>query len=103
MSTEIVTMARIYLTEGKHQYENIITLLHDVEKVRGVTAFRGITGFGQSGEMHSSSLLDLSLDMPVILEFFDQPTKVEQVLKDLNTMIKPGHIITWPAQVNTGP
>lgn len=100
MKTELVTMVRIYLTEGKNQYESIITILHDVEQVRGVTAFRGITGFGQSGKIHSSTLLDMSLDLPIILEFFDDPEKIEQVLDDLNTMIKPGHIIQWSAQVN---
>ena len=103
MKTEEVTMVRVYLTEGEHQYESIIALLHDDEKVRGVTAFRGIAGFGQSGLMHSSSLLDLSLDMPIVLEFFDAPARIEQVLTDLNTMIKPGHIVTWPAYINLGP
>ncbi len=101
MNREIVTMVRIYLTEGASQYENIIGLLHDDEKVRGVTAFRGVAGFGQSGVMHSSTLLDLSLDMPVVLEFFDSPEKVERVLQDLNTMIKPGHMVSWSAEVNT--
>jgi len=97
-----ITMVRIYLTEGQHQFEKLMTILHDEEKVRGVTAFRGIAGFGQSGKMHSSSLIDVSLDLPLVLEFFDTPEKVKQVLKNLNTLIKPGHIVSWPAQVNTG-
>jgi len=97
-----ITMVRIYLTEGQHQFEKLMTILHDEEKVRGVTAFRGIAGFGQSGKMHSSSLIDVSLDLPLVLEFFDTPDKVAQVLKHLNTLIKPGHIVSWPAQVNIG-
>ena len=101
MNREIVTMVRIYLTEGASQYENLIGLLHDDEQVRGVTAFRGVAGFGQSGVMHSSTLLDLSLDMPIVLEFFDTPEKVEQVLNDLRTMIKPGHMVSWSAHINS--
>ncbi len=97
-----ITMVRIYLTEGQHQFEKLMTILHDEEKVRGVTAFRGIAGFGQSGKMHSSSLIDISLDLPLVLEFFDTPDKVKQVLEYLNTLIKPGHIVSWPAQVNSG-
>ncbi len=97
-----ITMVRIYLTEGEHQFEKLMAILHDEEKVRGVTAFRGIAGFGRSGKMHSSSLIDLSLDLPLVLEFFDSPEKVERVLAHLNTLIKPGHIISWPAQVNSG-
>jgi len=97
-----ITMVRIYLTEGQHQFEKLMTILHDEEKVRGVTAFRGIAGFGQSGKMHSSSLIDVSLDLPLVLEFFDAPEKVKQVIEHLNTLIKPGHIVSWPAQVNSG-
>lgn len=102
MTTRQVTMVRIYLTEGKHQYQQLMELLHDKEKVAGVTAYRGIAGFGQSGKVHSSTLLDISLDLPLVLEFFDEPTKVEQVLKDLNNYVKPGHVVSWPANVNTG-
>ncbi len=97
-----ITMARIYLTEGDHQFEKLMAILHDEEKVRGVTAFRGIAGFGQSGKMHSSSLIDLSLDLPLVVEFFDTPEKVKQVLANLNVLIKPGHIVSWPAHVNGG-
>ena len=97
-----ITMVRIYLTEGDHQFEKLMAILHDEEKVRGVTAFRGIAGFGQSGKMHSSTLIDLSLDLPLVVEFFDAPEKVKQVLTHLNTLIKPGHIVSWPAQVNSG-
>ena len=102
MKTQPVTMVRIYLTEGEHQLQPLIKLLHDEEKVWGVTAFRGIAGFGKTGKMHSSSLMDISLDLPLVLEFFDRPDKVERVLEDLNTLVGPGHIVTWSANVTIG-
>lgn len=102
MKTTEVTMVRIYLTEGQHQFQRLMQILHDEQKVRGVTAFRGIAGFGQSGRMHSSTLIDLSLDLPLILEFFDEPAKVASVLEHLNSLLRPGHIVSWPAQVNMG-
>lgn len=102
MKSKPVLMVRIYLTEGKRQYQELISLLHDREHVAGVTAFRGIAGFGRSGTMHSSTLLDMSLDLPIVLEFFDTPEKIEQVLKHLDALIEPGHIVTWPATVNSG-
>ncbi|WP_428604886.1 DUF190 domain-containing protein [Sedimenticola sp.] len=102
MSSKPVTMVRIYLTEGKHQYQQLLELLHDKEQVAGVTAFRGIAGFGQSGTMHSSTLIDMSLDLPIVLEFFDDPEKVSTVLEHLYSFIKPGHIVSWPAFVNSG-
>lgn len=102
MKTAEITMVRLYLTEGQHQLEHLMRLLHDEEKVRGVTAFRGIAGFGQSGQMHSSSLIDISLDLPLVVEFFDAPAKVASVLEHLDSLIKPGHIVSWPAYMNNG-
>ena len=102
MKTLNVTMVRIYLNEGQHQMKGLMQLLHDEEKVRGVTAFRGVSGFGQSGEMHSSTLLDMSLDLPLVIEFFDESAKVEKVLAHLNKIVKPGHIASWPATINVG-
>lgn len=96
----VVTMVRIYLTEEKAHLEKLMSLLHDQEKVRGVTVFRGISGFGKSGVVHSSSLLDMSLNLPVVVEFFDIPEKAEQIIEHLNTFIEPGHIVSWSANIN---
>jgi len=95
-----VTMVRIYLTEGEKVMKQVLARLHDEEKVLGVTVFRGVSGFGRSGRVHSSTLLDLSLDLPMVIEFFDVPAKVSRILAHLKDILPPGHVITWPAQVN---
>lgn len=95
-----VTVVRIYFTEGQHLLETLLKRLHDQEKVRGVTVFRGISGFGQSGKMHSTSLVDLSFDLPLVVEFFEVPERVEGILGDLADLIEPGHVITWSARMN---
>ena len=95
-----VTVVRVYLSEGHSQLESLLKRLHDWEKVRGVTVFRGIAGFGDGGEVHTARLMDLSLDLPLVVEFFDTPAKVEAIIEHLNTTIKPGHILSWPAYVN---
>jgi hypothetical protein len=95
-----VTMVRIYCTEGEHLTKKLLARLHDEEKVWGVTVFRGISGFGKSGHIHSAELLDLSLDLPLVIEFFDEPAKVRRILAHLNDILQPGHVVTWPAQVN---
>lgn len=94
-----VTMVRIYLTEAQGQLNPLIKRLHDWEKVRGVTVFRGISGFGKAGTMHSSTLLDMSLDLPVVVEFFDEPEKVQTIMEHLSTTIEPGHIVSWSARL----
>jgi PII-like signaling protein len=102
MKSSDVTVVRVYLTEGQHLFQTLMQILHDEEKVAGVTAFRGIAGFGQSGELHSATLLDVSLNMPLVLEFFDKPAKVEHVLERINPLVSPGHILSWPATTNLG-
>ncbi len=100
MSTTEVTVVRIYLTEGEGQLKNLIKRLHDWEKLRGLTVFRGISGYGDSGKIHGIELLDLSLNLPLVLEFFDIPEKVEKTIEHLSDCIKPGHMLTWNASVN---
>ncbi len=95
-----VTMVRIYLTESERLLQTLLARLHDEEKVRGVTVFRGISGFGRSGKLHSSALLDLSLDLPVVIEFFDEPAKVRRILAHLKDILPSGHAVSWPARVN---
>ena len=97
-----VTVVRIYLTEGERLMKTILAKLHDEEKVRDVTVFRGISGFGRSGVVHSAALVDLSLDLPVVIEFFDAPDKVRRIQSHLKELLPPGHVISWPAQVNEG-
>ncbi len=99
MKTTEVTMVRIYLTESESKLDALIKRLHDWEHVRGVTVFRGISGFGPSGVMHTSNILDLSLNLPVVVEFFDEPEKVDMILEHLSEMIDPGHIIRWKADI----
>lgn len=95
-----VTMVRIYLHEAKAHMAELLRYLHDESKVCGVTVFRGITGFGSSGQFHSSTLVDMSLDLPVVIEFYDEPSKVKIIIEQLNIKIKPGHIVYWPAKIN---
>lgn len=96
-----VTVVRIYLNEGEAQLENLMKRLHDWEHLRGLTVFRGIAGYGDSGEVHSSKFIDLSLNLPVVVEFFDKPEKIGAVLDHLGDTIKVGHMLSWPALINS--
>ena len=100
MNNSDVVVVRVYCSDRDHEHRQIIDLLHKEHRVAGVTAFRGIAGFGKSGAMHTSGLFDMSLDLPIIIEFFDRPDKVDEVLKLLNDRLEPGHIVSWPAKAN---
>lgn len=95
-----VMAVRVYLTEGESQLNKLLRKLRVEEKVRGVTVFRGVSGFGPSGAVHVSSITDLSLDLPLVVEFFDLPNKVETILDHISAQYAPGHILTWQAFMN---
>jgi PII-like signaling protein len=100
MNYEEVTMVRIYLTEGERQLNSLVKQLRDWEKIRGVTVFRGVAGYGDSGVIHGVGIMDLSLDLPIVIEFYDVPDKVEAIIEHLDASIKPGHMVTWTAKIN---
>jgi len=99
MKRQAVTMVRLYLTEH-YPIDALLRRLHEQEGVRGVTVFRAISGYGDSGVVHSARLVDLAMDLPVVVEFFDLPEKVEQIVAHLADSIKPGHLVMWPAEAN---
>lgn len=94
-----IKMVHVYLTEGDRLLGKLMQILHDNEKVRGVTVLRGITGFGKKGHIHSSTLIDVSFDLPLIIEFFDAPEKIDTIIGHIQELIEPGHIVSWPATV----
>ncbi|MBM4200805.1 MAG: DUF190 domain-containing protein [Gammaproteobacteria bacterium] len=101
MATQPVTVARIYIREGEHVLPEIIRFLHDDAKVAGVTVLRGIAGFGPDGKVHTASLVALSLDLPLVVEFYDSPERVEDVIAQLEQHLGLTHVLTWPAQEYT--
>ncbi len=97
MKTIEVLMVRIYITEASQLLHKIVEHLKKEAKIRGISVFRAISGYGESGD-HTSSLLDLSLDLPLTLEFFDHDkNKIESAINYLGTIIKPEHIVFWKA------
>jgi len=101
METE-VTVVRIYISEADHGrrknlMQEILNILHDQHRVKGVTVFRGIAGFGDTGEVHASDILRLMVDLPLVIEFFDEPTVVQAVLGLLASLVPKGRIISWRA------
>lgn len=100
MNWETVTFVRIYCMEADKRLEHLLKRLHDVEKVRGVSVFRAVSGFGGSGVVHTASLVDLSLALPVTVEFFDRPEKIDDILEHIADLAEGGHIVRWQAEMN---
>jgi hypothetical protein len=99
MSKVEVTMVRVYFAEGRdhHIISKVLKWLEKSE-VGGFTVFRGVAGFGSDHKLHKATLVDLTVDLPIILEFFDSPQRVEEIIEELGTMVSPNHIVSWSAQ-----
>ncbi len=100
MSQRNVTVVRIYTLEGHDHLNQVLDILRDEEKIAGVSVIRGIAGYGASGAIHTSSLLNLSLELPIIIDFYDEPEKAERAIEKLKARLNLKHIISWPAQAH---
>ena len=100
MKMQAVTIVRIYITESSHLLHGIVQYLQKDAKIRGVSVFRAISGFGETGN-YGAAFMDLSMDLPLAIEFFDTKDKVQFALEYLNNTIKPEHMVCWDAQVNS--
>ncbi len=93
-----VLLARIYVSESDAIHQQILERLHDEEQVKGVTMFRAVAGYGSSGVVHANSLVDLSLNLPIVIEFFDTPEKVHEVIDNLDGLVKPDHVVIFEGE-----
>jgi hypothetical protein len=93
------TMVRVYLSESDHGLKPLLKCLHDELKVCGATVTRGVAGFGASGVVHSAGLVDLSADLPLVLEFFDRPDRARAAIERIKDFVEPGHVVSWSVSV----
>ncbi len=62
------------------------------EGLAGATVMQGIEGFGANSRIHRASLLDLSFDLPIVVEIVDQSERIEGFLPLLAEMVMEGLI-----------
>jgi len=75
--------------DGKPLYEVIV---EEARKrgIAGATVLRGRLGFGANSRIHTSKVLRLSEDLPVVIEIVDAEDKIEAFLSELDKMISEG-------------
>ena len=89
-------LARIYIGEsdqwhGQPLYHAIVQLLRD-RGLAGATVLRGIEGFGRSARLHTTRILRLSEDLPILIEVVDQEDRLRAVLPEVDAMVGDGLI-----------
>ena len=75
--------------DGKPLYEWIVFKARE-EKLAGATVFRGMMGYGANSRIHSSKILRLSQDLPVLIELVDARPKLEHFLESIKEVMQGG-------------
>jgi uncharacterized protein len=89
-------LLRIFIGEsdtwhGKPLYEAIVMRVRE-EGLAGATVLRGIEGFGADSRIHTSRILRLSEDLPVVVEIVDTAENIDRVLPLLDEMVTEGMV-----------
>lgn len=94
-------LLRIFVGESdKHGQQPLYeTIVFEAKKqaLSGATVTRGIMGFGANSRIHSAKLLDISTDLPVVVEIVDTEDKINSFIKIVEELFeesKSGGLIT---------
>jgi uncharacterized protein len=90
------TLCRIFIGEGdkSHHHSLWSTLLERLRKegFAGATVLHGIAGFGARSIVHTSNILDLSTDLPVVIEVVDDAEHIDKLTAILDEMLVGGMV-----------
>lgn len=79
-------------------YEALVELFRE-EGFAGATVLRGLSGFGAHSVYHTQRLLDLSADLPLIVEVVDSQDKIDAIMPKVDEMMGGGLITLEKATV----
>jgi len=84
--------------DGHPLYEAIV-LEARKRGLAGATVIKGFMGFGAHSRIHTAKLLELSEDLPIIVEIVDTLDRIEAFLPELEKMVGDGLITIERAEV----
>src|SRR5258707_11629645 len=87
-------LLRIFVGEsdtwhGKPVYEAIVLKARELH-LAGATVLRGPMGFGASSRLHTTKIMRLSEDLPLVIEIVDSEEKINSFLPTLDKMMSSG-------------
>lgn len=85
-------LLRVFIEEsdhfkGKPLYEYILFKAKEL-KVGGATILKAVEGYGSDFRVHSSKLLEISEDLPIIIEIVDSEEKIDELLQAIEPALK---------------
>jgi hypothetical protein len=84
--------------ERRPLYETIVLKAREMH-LAGATVLRGAVGFGHSSHLHTTKILRLSQDLPLVIEIVDTQEKIDAFLPVLDAMMPSGLVTLEKVQV----
>jgi PII-like signaling protein len=96
-------LMRIFIGESdryKHRplYEALANLFR-TNGFAGVTVLRGVAGFGAHSIYHTDKLLELSTDLPFIIEVVESRERIDALMPEIDAMMNGGMVTLEPVEV----
>jgi hypothetical protein len=96
-------LLRIFIGEsdkwhGKPLYEAIVMKAREIH-MAGATVLRGPMGFGANSHLHTSKILRLSEDLPLVIEMVDSKEKIDSLMPFIDEMVQEGLVTLERVQV----
>ena len=96
-------LLRVFIGEsdrhGSHPLHEAIVLKARESHLAGATVLRGPMGFGKSSRLHTTKILRLSADLPIVIEIVDSEAKIQAFLPELDRMLGGGLVTLEHVQV----
>jgi uncharacterized protein len=97
------TLLRIFIGDNDkfgHQplYEAIVLKAREMH-LAGATVLKSPMGYGKHSRLHTAKILQLSTDLPIVIEIVDVPDKIEAFLPLLDEMMDGGLVTLEKVQV----
>ena len=69
-----------------------VAIVEEMRKagLAGATVFKGVLGFGAHSVVHAARIVDLSSDLPIVIELVESEEKIAAFLPTLDTMVSEG-------------
>jgi PII-like signaling protein len=97
-------LLRIFIGESDKYKERPlyewIVLKAKKQGLAGATVLRGVMGFGANSRIHTSKILRLSLDLPIVVEIVDTPEKIKDFLACIETVVTEGLVTLEKAEIH---
>lgn len=75
---------------GQRPLHVVLLELLRARGLAGATVVKGVAGFGANSVIHTSSILRLSEDLPLVIEVVDTEQHLEAVLPEIDRLMKGG-------------